>query len=95
MLVAEGHEVRGYDVVVGGFEAGGGEGPGNELTGGWVGGMRGLMGVQGAAVILGWSELVSKEVIVRGWWFARVQEGGSYLLRGSWYFLSFAFDTGS
>ena len=59
VLVAECHEVWGDDVVVGGCEAGSGEGAGNELAGGRIGGWRRPMWVKSAPVVFGWAELVS------------------------------------
>ena len=93
VLVAEGHEVWSDDVVVGGFEAGGGEGAWDEFTGGRIRGMGWLMGMEGPAVVFGRAKLVSGEVVSD-------VDGGEgkrkyYLLRGSCHFLSFAFATGS
>lgn len=79
--------------MVGGFEAGGGEGAWDELAGGRVGGMGWLMGMEGPAVVFGWTELVSEWMVLdscrgHGVW-------SQYLLGGSCHFLSFALPTGS
>ena len=46
------------------FETGEGEGAGDEETGGWVRGGRGLVGVEGAAVVAGGTEAVAGGLLV-------------------------------
>jgi len=77
VLVGKGEKVGGNCTVVGLFEAWEREWTGNEFARGGIGRRRRLMRVEGTAVVLGWSKLISVRVRVLNRFLSRIKSIGA------------------